>query len=87
MKYNINDLYLEDRNEADTVEERDRVWRMYMMSVMREFSRRSVSNMNIKWRRAAGDDDLPQEFLPFWRLISDDDLRTLHKTLLRARVK
>jgi hypothetical protein len=86
-------IYRAFRNDASTVEERRRVWRSHALMLLAEFAERAVDDpegcagYTMSWRKAAGDDELPVRFRPYWAKIPLDDLKALWRVLERARHK
>ena len=83
----ILDHYQRDRDDAETVPEKHRVWRTYAWAVIETFAERPLVSITVDVRKARsdGDADLPRRFPRYWRTISDDDLRALWIALERAR--
>jgi hypothetical protein len=78
--------YVDDRDHAQTGDERKAVWRTYAIAVLEELNRRAIGENRFRWRTAEGDDRLPKPFLHNWNRIPDDFLEELYRTLERARV-
>jgi len=77
-----------DRANADSSRERRTVWRMYAYAVIQTFAERTDAKVaQIDVRPAEGDGELPYRFKPYWRALSDDELRALWRALERARQK
>lgn len=77
--------YHHDRDDAETVEERNRVWRAYAWAVVETFAERPLVSITIDVRRSEHDHELPVRYAAHWRSLSDDDLRALWVALERAR--
>lgn len=86
----IVDFYFRDRANADTTDEKRRVWRTYARAVIEEFQRperraHTIGAPVIIWRRAANDDTLPIRCPPYWASVPLPDLQALWLALERAR--
>lgn len=75
--------YYRDRACAETGDDKRRVWRMYARAVIETDTEHRLGVL--PWRRAAGDDDLPIRFQPYWKKLPADDLKELWLALERAR--
>lgn len=73
------------RGQSSTdAEERDRAWRMCLLAVMDQLHVRSLRGIGgrvWRYRRAAGDDDLPRPWPGYWSRLSDDEILDLWDAL------